>query len=155
MVVRSNTGHYRRYNFWFGESNLASTPFPLVGRRRRRKGPLRGGILTPAFADLLRDYIEYRHKGDGQEGGGQHAAEDHGADGLLAGSAGAAGDYQGHHPEDEGEEVMTMGRKRRRVASTAASVMDMPPSRSSRANSTTRMAFLLARAIINTRPTWV
>ena len=62
---------------------------------------------------------------------------------------------RGTTPRMKAKEVMTMGRKRRRVASTAASVMDMPSARSSRANSTTRMAFLLARAIINTRPTWV
>ena len=62
----------------------------------------------------------------------------------------------GTTPRMKANEVITMGRNRRRVASTAASVMDMP-SRScrSRANSTIRMAFLLASAIISTRPTWV
>ena len=45
---------------------------------------------------------------------------------LLAGSAGSAGEKQGSHPQDEGKEVITMGRKRRLVASMAASSTDIP-----------------------------
>ena len=61
----------------------------------------------------------------------------------------------GTTPRMKANEVMTIGRNRRCVASTAASTMSLPSARSSRANSTTRMAFLAASAIISTRPIWV
>ena len=48
---------------------------------------------------------------------------------------------------------MMIGRNRRRVASTAASTIDMPWARSSRANSTMRMAFFAASAIVGAKPT--
>ncbi|MCY1247464.1 hypothetical protein D9M72_608000 [compost metagenome] len=50
-------------------------------------------------------------------------------------------------------EVMTIGRRRRRQASSAASTIPLPPISSSRANSTIRIAFLHARPISTTRPT--
>ena len=62
---------------------------------------------------------------------------------------------RGTTPNMKANEVITMGRNRWRVASTAASTIDIPSSRNSRANSTTRIAFLLASAIISTKPTCV
>ena len=47
-----------------------------------------------------------------------------------------------------------MGRSRMRPASTAASTIDRPRSRSCSANSTIRIEFLAARPISMTRPTW-
>ena len=58
----------------------------------------------------------------------------------------------GTTPRMNAIEVIRIGRKRRRVASTAASTVDIPPALSSRANSTIRIAFLAASAIISTRP---
>src|SRR5215813_10287616 len=116
---------------------------------RRTLAPLR------SRAHALQDHKEHRHEGDGQQGRGHHPAEHYRTDRLLAGRARAECDHQRHHAQDEGLDVITMGRNRRRVASTAASSMDMPSWYRSRANSTMRMAFLLARAIIKTRPTWV
>jgi hypothetical protein len=49
-------------------------------------------------------------------------------------------------------DVMRIGRKRRRVDSIAASAGDMPPAVSSRANSTMRIAFFAASAVIRTSP---
>ena len=60
---------------------------------------------------------------------------------------------RGTTPRMKANEVMTMGRNRLRVASIAASSMDMPPWWRSRANSTISMAFLLARAIMRMSPT--
>jgi hypothetical protein len=64
------------------------------------------------------------------------------------------GDQEGDPPRIKAKEVILMRRKRRLVASTAASTTDMPSRCKSRANSTIRMAFLLARAIIGTGPIW-
>lgn len=50
-------------------------------------------------------------------------------------------------------EVITIGRRRKRQASSAASTMPLPCISSSRANSTIRIAFLHARPINTTRPT--
>ncbi|EXI75816.1 MAG: hypothetical protein AW07_00743 [Candidatus Accumulibacter sp. SK-11] len=58
----------------------------------------------------------------------------------------------GTTPRMKASEVMTIGRKRRRVASIAASVGAMPAAVSRRANSTMRIAFFAASAVISTRP---
>ncbi|MNZ58165.1 hypothetical protein D3C78_761670 [compost metagenome] len=56
-------------------------------------------------------------------------------------------------PAIKAMEVITIGRKRRRHASSAASMIPFPWISSSRANSTIRIAFLQARPIRTTRPT--
>ena len=63
---------------------------------------------------------------------------------------------RGSTPRMKAIDVITIGRKRVRAASTAAASMASPSSsRSSRANSTMRIAFLLDSAISRTRPIWV
>ena len=59
---------------------------------------------------------------------------------------------RGRKPSSEEKAVMRMGRKRSLDASTAASTISSPWARRSRANSTMRMAFLLAMATRSTRP---
>ena len=61
----------------------------------------------------------------------------------------------GMKPVIEEIEVIRMGRKRYLAASTAASRMPRPLARCSLANSTIKMAFLLARAMSSTMPIWV
>ena len=62
----------------------------------------------------------------------------------------------GSTPKMKAKEVMRMGRKRARAASTADSRMGLPSNtRRSRATYTIRMAFLAERAINSTRPIWV
>src|SRR5271163_2095000 len=56
-----------------------------------------------AFAQALDDRVEYGHERQAEDGGGQHAAEDGGADRLPAGRAGAGGEHQRNHAQDEGE----------------------------------------------------
>ena len=51
-------------------------------------------------------------------------------------------------------EVIRIGRRRVSAASSAASTTDLPASRSSRANSTMRIAFLLDMPMSMTSPTW-
>ena len=60
----------------------------------------------------------------------------------------------GTTPRMKASEVMTMGRKRSRAASTAASKIESPPACRSGATSTMRMAFLADSPIKVTRPTW-
>src|SRR5271169_4536218 len=61
----------------------------------------------------------------------------------------------GTTPRIKANEVMRIGRKRSRAASTAASTISMPSARFSRAYSTIKIAFLLANAISRMRPIWV
>ena len=58
----------------------------------------------------------------------------------------------GSTPRMNAKLVMMIGRNRIRAASSAACTTDRPPSRSSRANSTMRIAFLLASAMMSTTP---
>ena len=60
----------------------------------------------------------------------------------------------GSTPRMKATEVIRMGRSRMRAASMAASATLNPRSRSCSANSTIRIAFLLASAINITNPTW-
>ena len=60
----------------------------------------------------------------------------------------------GTTPSTNASEVITIGRKRRRAASTAASSALMPSACFCAANSTIRIAFLAARPISVTRPIW-
>ena len=60
----------------------------------------------------------------------------------------------GTTPSTKASEVITMGRKRRRAASLAASAALLPTSMPCIANSAIRMAFLAARPISTTRPIW-
>jgi hypothetical protein len=59
-------------------------------------------LLRDAPAYSLEEYIEYRYKRNGQEGRGQHAAENDRPDGALAGGPGPECDQQGHDTHDEG-----------------------------------------------------
>ncbi len=61
----------------------------------------------------------------------------------------------GSTPRMKAKEVMTIGRNRRRAASTAASTTSRPSARCWRAYSTMRMPFLLPRAISRMMPIWV
>ena len=61
---------------------------------------------------------------------------------------------RGKTPRMKAREVMTMGRKRRRAPSRAASSTPRPSARFWAANSTIRMAFFAARPISTTRPIW-
>jgi hypothetical protein len=61
----------------------------------------------------------------------------------------------GKMPKMNANDVIRIGRNRSRDASTAASRMLRPWLRSSRANSTIKIAFLLAKAMISTMPTCV
>ena len=58
----------------------------------------------------------------------------------------------GRKPRMEENAVIKIARKRSRAASTAESVMDIPSLRFSEANSTIRIAFLLASATNRTIP---
>ena len=60
----------------------------------------------------------------------------------------------GTTPRIKVKDVMRIGRKRRRAASTAASRMERPSARRWRAISTMRMAFLAESAMSRTRPIW-
>ena len=60
----------------------------------------------------------------------------------------------GATPRMKAKEVITIGRKRARAASTAASKIGMPSARISRANSTIRIAFFAESAMSRTRPIW-
>jgi hypothetical protein len=57
-------------------------------------------------------------------------------------------------PAMNATEVITIGRRRSRQASSAASTIPLPWNSSSRANSTIRIAFLQAKPISTTNPTW-
>ena len=57
-------------------------------------------------------------------------------------------------PITNASDVIRIGRRRSREASTAASKALLPSSRSFRANSTIRMAFFDAKPISTTRPIW-
>ena len=61
---------------------------------------------------------------------------------------------RGRTPRMKANEVMRMGRRRMRPASTAASAIPRPRSRSCSANSTIRIEFLAARPMSMTSPTW-
>ena len=62
----------------------------------------------------------------------------------------------GSTPRMKANDVIRIGRKRMRDASTAASQIDLPSTmRSSRATSTIRMPFLADSAISSIRPIWV
>src|SRR6185369_9341147 len=60
----------------------------------------------------------------------------------------------GTTPSTKASEVMTIGRKRRRAASLAASIGDLPSSTPRCANSTIRIAFFAARPISTIKPIW-
>ncbi len=60
----------------------------------------------------------------------------------------------GSTPRMNASDVIRMGRIRMRPASTAASTIDRPRSRSCSANSTIRIEFLAASPISSTRPIW-
>ena len=60
----------------------------------------------------------------------------------------------GDTPRMKANDVMRMGRKRSRAASTAASRSAIPRPRISLANSTIRMAFLAASPTTVISPTW-
>jgi hypothetical protein len=117
--------------------------------RRDDRGPRR------SFPEPLEEHEEGGNQQEREEGGGDHAADDGIADGSAAGGAGAAGDDQGQEAEDgrerghqDGAEP-SPGRLDRRIADALAL------RRNSRANSTIRMAFLLAKATSSTTPIWV
>src|SRR5580704_3618039 len=65
----------------------------------RRSGLAAGAALPP----LLDDRVENRDEGEREYGGGQHAAEYGGTDGLAAGGAGPGREHQRHHAQDERE----------------------------------------------------
>jgi hypothetical protein len=58
----------------------------------------------------------------------------------------------GTTPRMNANDVITIGRKRARAASVAASRIGLPAARSSRANSTMRIAFFAESAISKTSP---
>jgi hypothetical protein len=60
----------------------------------------------------------------------------------------------GKTPSTKASEVMMIGRKRRRAASSAASLALIPSAYFWAANSTIRMAFFEASPISTTRPIW-
>ena len=60
----------------------------------------------------------------------------------------------GSTPSTNASDVITIGRKRRRAASIAASRGGSPFACSCAANSTIRIAFFAARPISTTRPIW-
>ncbi len=60
--------------------------------------------------------------------------------------------HRGTHPRMKANEVIRIGRRRRRAPSRAASASGLPFSNSSLANSTIRIAFFAARPISITRP---
>ena len=60
----------------------------------------------------------------------------------------------GMTPRMNASDVMRIGRSRIRAASTAASAISMPRSRSSSANCTIRMPFFADRPMSITRPIW-
>ncbi len=68
---------------------------------------------------------------------------------------GAVGDKSGTTPRMNAIEVMMIGRSRSRHASSVASRIGLPDRRITLANSTIRIAFLLARPTSTTRPIWV
>ena len=111
-------------------------------------------FATP-FTQTLQENVKDRYEGDGQQGGGQHPSKDGCADGLLAGCAGRKGKEQRNHSQDEGKGSMTMGRNRRLVASTGRLGDEQTIPMQIAGKLTIRMVFLLARAIISTRPIWV
>jgi hypothetical protein len=61
---------------------------------------------------------------------------------------------RGAPPRMKANDVMMSGRNRDFAPATAASAMDMPLARISRANSTIRMAFFADNAISRMRPIW-
>src|SRR5216683_1845980 len=93
-------------NAWRARRFLAR---PEAGDALRQLQPLVGwlGLTFPGdglFLALARQQAEeQRHEQDGDEGGGQHAADDAGADRMAAGGARAGADGQRQHAEDEGE----------------------------------------------------
>jgi hypothetical protein len=61
---------------------------------------------------------------------------------------------RGRTPKMKASEVMMIGRRRMRTAFQGGVDQDMPFSYRSLANSTIRMAFLAARPMVVSRPTW-
>ena len=102
---------------------------PLRGRLRRfRIGLVRvkAPLALAAREQAPRDNEEHRHQQHRQQRGRQHAAEHAGADGALAGRAGATGQHQGMTPSMKASEVIRMGLKRRCAASRTDSTRPWP-----------------------------
>ncbi len=104
------------------------------------------------FLEFLDDDEQRGDEQTARQVDAEHAAENRDADGFASRGACASARTSGRTPSANVNDVIRIGRKRARAASTAESSMGFPAWRNSRATSTIRMAFLADRAISNTRP---
>src|SRR6516162_3357745 len=75
----------------------------------------------PPVVQPLQQHIEHRHERNRQKRRRQHPPEHDGANSLLTRGARPEDTISGTTPRMNANEVITIGRNRRRVASTAAS----------------------------------
>src|SRR6266513_2436804 len=107
----------------------------------------RGAALgQPPVGDKLE---EQRHEKDREESRRQHSAHDARTDGTPRAEI-----ARGSTPKMNASEVIRIGRKRSRAASSAAAAVDRPSWCFSTAYSTIRMAFFAARPSSVTSPIW-
>ena len=129
-----------------GDAGAVATRARPSGRR----GP-RGSRARAA----LHHREEDGHDGERQEGRDDHAAEDGRPERVARGGAGAARDHERHHAEDErerGHQDRAQAHARRLASPRRRPTR--PPRAAACANSTIRIAFLLARPTSITRPIW-
>lgn len=69
---------------------------------RSQRG-FRRGRLFAALEEFAHQHVEHGHEEHRQQRANQHAPQHRGADGALAGRAGARGQIQRHHAQNEGE----------------------------------------------------
>ena len=117
---------------------------PAVRRPRR--------VERRRLAEPLDDVEEHRRQEDAEQRHAQHAAEHGHAQRPPHLRAGALATISGTTPRMKANEVIRIGRRRSFTASSVASRRGRPASRFSLANSTIRIAFLLARPTSTTKP---
>src|SRR5215468_5899962 len=99
------------------------------------------------------DQIEnHGNKENSDETGREHASDDRRAHDLAATAPAPEAVHSGTEPRMKANEVIKIGRRRKRAPSSAASTKGLSCSYSSFANSTIRIAFLAAKPISMTRP---
>ena len=133
-------------------STAARPDHPSSGSVNLLRAHRQSRTASEPFAHASHDEVEDRHERDRQERRGSIPPKTTVPSDCWLTEPAPPAVRSGTIPEMNAIEVIRIGRNRRRVASTAASRGDIPSASSSRANSTIRMAFFAARAIISTSP---
>src|SRR2546427_10833430 len=109
-------------------------------------------LPAKSHCELFHQIESCRDNENRDAGGGQHANDHNRAQNSSGGRACAEANHNGADPKMKANEVIRMGRKRKRAPSRAASIRSRPFSNSALANSTIRIAFFAARPISTISP---